>query len=157
MLITYRYWSRQFKKKQEAKRSGYMTDIPQLGPEVFVDDVDAGQSSKAAAAASLLSPLDIPTSPFLAHGMDGARRARSDSLGGGSPGPSPRLSPHRPTNSAYSFDGTELIEPPGSGNSTRRNSAVSTENVLDVLDNSAWGESIRRSFTTKRADNRGSS
>jgi len=134
-----------------------MTDIPQLGPEVFVDDIDTGKQPQPSGA-TLLSPLDVPTSsPFLAHGLDGARRNRSDSLGAGSPGPSPRLSPHRPTNSAFSFDGTELIEPPGSGNNSRRNSAVSTENVLDVLDNSAWGESIRRSFTTKRPDKRGSS
>jgi len=136
-----------------------MTDIPQLGPEVFVDDVDVSKQHAQSASATLLSPLDLPTtSPFLAHGMESAIRNRSDSLGG-SPGPSPGLSPHRPANSisGYSFDGTELIEPPGSGNSTRRNSAISNENVLDVLDNSAWGDSIRRSFTTKRPDKRGSS
>jgi hypothetical protein len=34
------------------------------------------------------------------------------------------------------------------GNRSRQNSAVSAADVLEVLDNSAWGESIRRSFTT---------
>lgn len=136
-----------------------MTYVPQLGPEVFVEDVDAAPAKPSSGAAqSLLSPLDIPPqSPFLTHGMDGARRNRTDSVSGSSPGASPRLSPHRTTNSAFSFDGTELNEPPGSGNSSRRNSAVSAENVLDVLDNSAWGESIRRSFTMRRPDNRSSS
>ena len=159
MLTRFRYWSRWFKKQQERKRSGHMTDIPQLGPEVYIDDVDAERQKKQSSGAKLLSPLGLPTSsPFLAHGMDGARKHRSDSPGGGSPGTSPRLSPHRPTNSssAFSFDGTELVEPPGSGNSSRRNSAVSSENVLDVLD--IWGgESIRRSFTTTRPEKRGSS
>jgi voltage-dependent calcium channel len=33
---------------------------------------------------------------------------------------------------------------------SRANSNVSAQDVLEVLDNSVWGESIRRSFTTKR-------
>lgn len=35
---------------------------------------------------------------------------------------------------------------------SRANSAVSAADVLEVLDNSAWGESIRRSFTQRRRD-----
>jgi len=38
----------------------------------------------------------------------------------------------------------------GAGGRSRANSAVSAQDVLDVLDNSAWGESIRRSFTMRR-------
>ncbi|KAF2145335.1 uncharacterized protein K452DRAFT_294991 [Aplosporella prunicola CBS 121167] len=34
---------------------------------------------------------------------------------------------------------------------SRRHSSVSAQDVLDVLDNSIWGESIRRSFTVKRS------
>ena len=33
----------------------------------------------------------------------------------------------------------------------RQESAVSAQDVMDVLDNSAWGESIRRSFTMRRS------
>ncbi|KUJ20384.1 BcCCH1, calcium channel protein [Mollisia scopiformis] len=170
------YWSRRFRKHLESKRSGRMTDIPQLGPEVFVDDDDIAKQAR-----TKVSPLLSPPSPmdksdtrssFIAHGLDGAaRHRRGSSLGGqlppgplspGSPGispgvsprGSPQLSPHRPTNSAYSFEGGELTEGAGSAHSSRRGSAVTAENVLEVLDNSAWGESIRRSFTMRRP-NRG--
>jgi len=37
------------------------------------------------------------------------------------------------------------------GGRSRANSAVSHQDVLDVLDSSAWGESIRRSFTLRRS------
>lgn len=152
-----------------------MTDIPQLGPEVFVDDVDDNSKQARATVSPLLSPpspLDLsdPRSSFIAHGLDAARHQRGSSLGqftqgplgplspgspGISPGVSPRgspqLSPHRPTNSAYSFEDGELTEAAaGSAHSSRRGSAVTAENVLEVLDNSAWGESIRRSFTMRR-------
>ncbi|KAF2002857.1 hypothetical protein P154DRAFT_124470 [Amniculicola lignicola CBS 123094] len=40
------------------------------------------------------------------------------------------------------------------GGRSRQNSAVSAADVLEVLDNSAWGESIRRSFTTRRSSGR---
>ena len=36
------------------------------------------------------------------------------------------------------------------GSRSRGNSNVTAQDVLDVLDNSAWGESIRRSFTLRR-------
>lgn len=161
------------------KKSGRMTDIPQLGPEVFVDDVDDISKQAKSTVSPMLSPLLSPPSPmdigdprssFIAHGLDGAaRHRRGSSLGqlgpfspgspGVSPGVSPRnspqLSPHRPTNSAYSFEGGELTEgAAGSAHSSRRGSSVTAENVLEVLDNSAWGESIRRSFTMRRP-NRG--
>lgn len=136
-----------------------MTDIPQLGPEVFIDHEDDMTKQGRVSANELLSPNDITTqSPFISHGLDGVRWQRAGEAGssGGSPGISPRLSPHRPSNSALSFDGS-IPSPTGSASSSRRGSAVSAENVLEVLDNSAWGESIRRSFTTRRPNNRGSS
>lgn len=45
-------------------------------------------------------------------------------------------------------------EPAAPGNRSRQNSAVSAADVLEVLDNSAWGESIRRSFTQRRSAGR---
>jgi hypothetical protein len=146
-----------------------MTDIPQLGPEVYVDDEgDIGKQAKTTAS-PLLSPLDInnPRNSFITHGLGVAHRRRGTdaSISGppspGSPRVSPQLSPHRPTNSAFNFDGGELSGGGGggggSGQSSRRGSAVSAENVLEVLDNSAWGESIRRSFTMRRPSRGGSS
>ncbi len=156
-----RYWSRRFRQHMENKRSGRMTTIPQLGPEVFVDDETDNTKQAKATVSPFLSPMDISDqrSSFITHGLDGAARLRSGSIGAhgpaspGSPGiapkHSPQLSPHRATNSAFSFEG-EQLSPAGSAHSSRRGSAVSAENVLEVLDNSAWGESIRRSFTMRR-------
>lgn len=45
-----------------------------------------------------------------------------------------------------------LVEP--TSTRSRQNSAVSAADVLEVLDNSAWGESIRRSFTQRRSSGR---
>jgi voltage-dependent calcium channel len=149
----------------ERKKSGRMTDVPQLGPEVYVDDEhDTSKQTARATVSPLLSPEAADTrSSFITHGLEGAMRSRRGTdasmtgypLSPRSPGLSPQLSPHRPTNSAYSFEGGELGGGDGSNHSSRRGSAA--ENVLEVLDNSAWGESIRRSFTMRRPSRRGSS
>ena len=160
----------------ERKKSGRMTDVPQLGPEVYVDDErDKRKQTTRATASPLLSPDAADTrNSFITHGLDGAMRTRRGTdasmtaypLSPHSPGISPRispqlsprLSPHRPTNSAFSFEGGELGtggSPGGSNHSSRRGSAA--ENVLEVLDNSAWGESIRRSFTMRRPSKGGAS
>jgi hypothetical protein len=155
----------------ERKRSGRMTTIPQLGPEVYVDDADDITKQARATVSPLLSPVNIedPRTSFISHGLDGARRYRGSdanvgssggTLSAGSPGISPQLSPHRPSNSAFSFEGGE---PPGgdsgpsSRHSSRRGSAVDETELLSALDNSAWADSMRRSFTMRRPNNRGSS
>jgi hypothetical protein len=135
-----------------------MTDIPQLGPEVYVDDEGDITKQAKSSGSPFLSPLDIsdPRGSFITHGLDAAlrRRGTDASLRGplspGSPGLSAQLSPHEATNSASSFEGGELGGGTGSREHSRRGSAVSAENVLEVLDNSAWGERIRRSFTIRR-------
>ena len=133
-----------------------MTDIPQLGPEVYVDDEDDIGKQPRKTVSPLLSPMDIsgPRSSFITHGLDavGPAPQPTPNFYGGPPSPSripPQLSPHRATNSAFSL---ESGDPAGgaSAGSSRRGSNVSAENVLEVLDNSAWGESIRRSFTMRR-------
>jgi hypothetical protein len=152
-----------------------MTAVPNLGPEIYVEDEeDLAKRAKeraSARASERLSPHDgamDPRSSFITHGLDGAYRHRtgesSSSLGGfgafggplspRSPQRSPKLSPHRPTNSNFSFEADQQLSAPNSAASSRRGSDVSAENVLQVLDNSAWGESIRRSFTVKRPDQR---
>lgn len=147
----------------EKKKSGRMTDIPNLGPEIYVDDSHDITKQSRPTVSPLLSPMDAsdPRSSFITHGLDGARQRRGtnaslcDFVSPGSPGISPRISPqlsphhHKATNSAFSFEGGELGGgSTGSGDNSRRGSAA--ENVLEVLDNSAWGESIRRSFTMRR-------
>ncbi len=99
-----------------------------------------------------------------------SRSSRSGSV-------SPQLSPHRPGHSPshsyghspshsgdsafqWGYDGAGGNLSPMGGNSpvggrSRAGSAVDRQNVLDVFDNSAWGESIRRSFTLSRRATRG--
>ena len=152
-----------------------MTDVPQLGPEVYIDDERETRKQTARAAATLLSPGAADTrNSFITYGLDGAMRVSrgidpsttayppSPRSPGTSPRMDPQLSPrllsHRPTNSAVNFEGGDLVtggHAGGSNHSSRRGSAA--ENVLDVLDNSAWGESIRRSFTMRRPSKGGSS
>lgn len=149
-----------------------MTNVPQFAvPEIFVND-DAEPSKKQAnvTVTPLLSPNDISenrtswndgTSTSPTEGSSTAlhhrRRGTGETIGSprspraGSPiSPSyasPQLSPNHPSYPPVPrSDGEE----PGSASSSRRGSAVSAENVLEVLDNSVWGESIRRSFTTRR-------
>ncbi|PQE25780.1 ion transporter protein [Rutstroemia sp. NJR-2017a BBW] len=68
------YWSRRFRQHMERKKSGRMTDIPQLGPEVYVDDEDTLNKQRKAAASPLLSPTDITDTrnSFITYGLDGA-------------------------------------------------------------------------------------
>ncbi|KAF7868666.1 hypothetical protein EAF04_005196 [Stromatinia cepivora] len=171
------YWSRRFRKHMERKKSGRMTDIPQLGPEVYVDDVETSTKKhkpSTSISGSLLSPTDITDSrnSFITYGLDGSplrqRRGTDASINTAFPSMSsavsPTLSPlqaHGAPGSAFSFEGVSMGEGTGAAGissvaSSRRGSAVSAENVLEVLDNSAWGESIRRSFTMRRPGKRSS-
>jgi len=120
--------------------------------------------------------LSLGASGFDAHSVspDYALGNRGDPRGGSLSNPnrgdrSPRLSPHRPSysdgGSAHSDAGWGYDRSLGASaspvdrgedvhNRSRQNSNVSAQDVLDVLDNSAWGESIRRSFTRRRSYNR---
>jgi hypothetical protein len=131
-----------------------MTDIPQFEvPEIIVEDDDGGQGSS--------NPFDHDASPQMSathtpdrqsafrevFGLDGSFQYPESGSALSSPARSPRLTPHRPTNSAYSFE----IQDPTSPRHSRQGSGVSAENVLEVFSESAWGESLRRSFTQRRS------
>ena len=160
----------------ERKRAQRMTDVPQLGPEVFFDDSHSRDIARPA------PPPVSPFSPFLApwepepdfsHAREftGRRRRETETsivatpmeyVGAGFPaGPSraPSQRPaqgqsHKATQSAYSFDTGELNDTiEGTGH---RRGGSTAQNVLEVLDNSAWGASIRRSFTLRRPNADGS-
>lgn len=61
--------------------------------------------------------------------------------------------------SSRSRSGTLSIDGAAAAGNTpgrsRAGSAVSARDVLDVLEGSAWGESIRRSFTTRKSEDGG--
>jgi len=104
-------------------------------------------------------------------------RHRNHSVGGSpsrsehSSNVSTQLTPHRPGHSpshsgdsalqwGLGYDGTGESTSPVGGLSpvagrSRAGSAVDRQDVLDVFDNSAWGESIRRSFTVGRRATQG--
>ncbi|KAL6706496.1 calcium channel protein [Coniothyrium glycines] len=169
------YWARRFRRAMEQKKQGRMATIPQFTvPEIFIDDEDitnAQRAQQSAPGSPLFSPQDLyapdrrgsegraPSPP----GLDiSPARSRANSIQQtptgspirGSPGASPfgtSADGEWQFASALSRPPSPLEPDAGPGDSrSRANSAVSAADVLEVLDNSAWGESIRRSFTTKR-------
>ncbi|RFU33099.1 hypothetical protein B7463_g3252, partial [Scytalidium lignicola] len=158
------YWSRKFRQHMEKRKSSRLTAVPQLGPEVFVDDDEAEISKppKSPIATTLSTDAEDTRNSFISHGLSSASRHRrgtttaSGSAPGSGSGISPQLSPNRATITGFSLPGEEFdgVGEGNSANSSRRSSGVSAENVLEVLDNSAWGESIRRSFTMRRPNDR---
>ncbi|KAI9677265.1 MAG: calcium channel protein [Trizodia sp. TS-e1964] len=173
------YWSRRFRRAVEANRSARMTTIPTFTvPEIFVDDDDEVRAANTDNRA--LSPMSFTEfssrtpatgSEARSENSGAALRSRNrrevppyiaidgditDMSPRHSPGHSPRHSPQHPawTEAGHGagYGGSDW--PQGLGGSSsgheRQTSAVSAQDVLEVLDNSAWGESIRRSFTARR-------
>ena len=150
-----------------------MTGVPQLGvPEIFIDDEDEGPPQSLQGVSALddgtgWSPLASsadPAGPSSYH-----RRDPSQSASTRSPSTSPQRSPmsrqHRPglsvsdtyDNSSEWHSFARPLSPGGTraADHSRQNSVVSAQDVLEVLDQSAWGESIRRSFTARRRSRSG--
>ncbi|KAI5862713.1 Ion transport protein-domain-containing protein [Durotheca rogersii] len=157
------YWSRQFKRHLEKKRSARMTAIPQLDvPDIFVDDEDDRQRA-AQQRTTMAAPPAITTSSDLLAVADAARpqhRSWSSSADISTydssnrhplslPRATPSMPGHHSRNSALSFELQESGPP--SGENSRRGSSVSPAQVRELLDDSVWVESIRRSATIRRS------
>jgi len=171
------YWARRFRRAMEQKKQGRMATIPQFTvPEIFIDDediTDAQRGQSSANGSPLFSPQDLyaPSprtsagrSPPPPHLQFDQTRSRNNSIQQTPTGSPTRASTQPP--SPFSLTGSEqdwqfasalsrppspLEADPGQADArSRANSAVSAASVLEVLDNSAWGESIRRSFTQRR-------
>jgi voltage-dependent calcium channel len=133
-------------------KSARMTDIPQFEvPEIIVDDESQRQPSQQTDTdgSPLFSATHIPSRHNAFNevfGFDGNYSYPEAVSATSSPARSPRLAPHQLSNSGHSFDLQEPISPAHS----RQGSNVSAENVLEVFSESAWGESLRRSFTMRR-------
>ena len=173
------FWSRQFRSRNDFRHSARMVNIPQFAvPEIFVDDQDV-VSPQTDVFPPGVTPMDGSPRGRPSLDLNGLRR-RGDS---GSPSRSrsnsgsvsPHLSSHRPAHSPsrsatsgdfqWSYDGPADgtspiggLSPSGGispvGGRSRAGSSVDRQNVLDVFDNSAWGESIRKSFTVRRTGTR---
>lgn len=169
------YWTRRFRRASKARKPERTDKPPQFTvPEIFVDDITAADRHDVTPPPQ--SPIDLSPLQHGATGIDITRsttppqdaimRSRSNSIQlTPSQSPtrgSPLPSPHRPTDSSVSMDfpaagSLNISHPPPSptgqsseGVRSRANSNVSAQDMIDVLDNSAWGESIRRSFTLRR-------
>ncbi len=159
------FWARRFRSRHYSHESAIMTTVPQFAvPEIFIEDQDADSPH----------PENVPSSQFhdqfpadsrrqrLSLETGGLRR-RGDSATGSPPRAgrsgtvSPQLSPHRPSPSdgSPSFQWGDGADDGGTAGRSRAGSTVSPQDVLQVFDDSAWGESIRRSFTVRRSGTRG--
>ena len=174
------YYSRKFKRHMDAKRAGRMTAIPQLDvPEILVDSEEqrageeqrtgrsrARSSAATAGGTSLLSPSSSRAQhhgSWTGHGTD---LSSYDSSYGhplaGPPTSPPTATGHRSHTSAFSFELSEPGEAAGDGadeatNIPDRGSSVDPAMVRDMLDDSIWVESLRRSATTMKKSGWGSS
>lgn len=161
------FWSRRFRSRMDFRQSARMMTVPQFAvPEIFIEDQDPDSPQNDAFPPSPtggISPMDTRR-PSL---DTGAFHLRADSRSGSPPrspkqtgNVSPRTSSHRPSPSqgSASFQwGYDEPDESGMGGRSRAGSSVDRQNVLEVFDNSAWGESIRRSFTLRRSGTRGRS
>ncbi|KAK5987704.1 Calcium-channel protein cch1 [Cladobotryum mycophilum] len=148
------YWSRKFKQHMERKRAARLSAIPQLRvPDILIDEGEEGALDRNRTQASATTRLDESArhlkksawsteitvhDPTQHHPLSLPRLQPINSHQSGAP-------------SAFSF---ELYEPDADGEASgemgRRGSAVSALSVTpaqDMLDDSVWVDSIRRSAT----------
>lgn len=169
------YWSRRFKRERAARSASRMGGPPQMAvPEIFVEDPDDSVESKGG-----IRIKDFPENISLTPPRDGKRESSTSSYEAGrsssvasslrrresrsnspvgldrSPNAGPHLAADRQPFEDTSYHGAAGVRRSQSPtrlvpSHSRQGSSVSALGVLDSLDNSAWGESIRRSFTMRR-------
>ncbi|OKO94604.1 Calcium-channel protein cch1 [Penicillium subrubescens] len=176
------YWSREFRRACDRKKSSRMTAVPQFTvPEIYVDDPveeDPEEHAPGVMTPRTQPDPDSPFAPMLSPTSTSHRRAESSPTGrrndlprldttfsgraSGASTPtewssiSPSRTPRRMYGDRVSFESGERDESNPRADHSRQNSAISVQDVMHSLDNSAWGESIRRSFTQRRPGDRSS-
>lgn len=173
------YWSREFRRAIERKKSSRMTDVPQFKvPEIFVDD--PGDIDEEEQAPGTMTPQTQPETessfaPMLSPSSSIHRRVESSpaerrvelprldtnltgrSSGGSTPPEWSSITLSRTPHHMYGERGSSASseqESPSGGDHSRQDSTMSVREVINSLDNSAWGESLRRSFTQRRSGDR---
>lgn len=172
------YWSRRFRRELAARGASRMGAPPQISvPEIFVENPDdtldsshgtlpmdftetapltASEGVERASSSSGYDPGRAASTDYSIR-----RDSRSNTPTGleSSPNVSPYLAPQHLQAVGTSYHGARVgrrsespgrLSPAPSPSHSRQGSSVSALGMLDSLDNSAWGESIRRSFTTRR-------
>ncbi|KAJ5091744.1 hypothetical protein NUU61_006614 [Penicillium alfredii] len=171
------YWSREFRRRIDRRKSGRMSIVPQFTvPEIFVDDPGDSDGAEKPAPGTMtpqtqpdlngtVPPMLSPASHRRVESSPTGRRSDlppidtnlvGRSSGGSTPTEWSSISPSRTPRRMYgergSFDASEPRSSHSGPDHSRHNSAMSVQGVMDSLDNSAWGESLRRSFTQRRPD-----
>ena len=155
----------------DRKRSSRMASVPQIDiPDIYVDDGDDGDDGKAKkefdeydnAPASPVSPTHLSVdgaSPGHARGLSAQSNSAWRVSGANHPLSFPRSASSTPsppgTPSGFGFEIQDTSPRRRSGELSRPTSAVSPSQARDMLEDSVWLDSIRRS-TTKRRSERGS-
>lgn len=156
------YWARKFKKHIEKKKSARMTAIPQLDvPDIFVDD-DARQKTPQRSTIAATPRSHTAAADFLAASdamrpqtMSWASSTNIQPYDASSSHPlsAPRASPSNTTRPGHSSSFSFELQEAGtlSGENSRRGSSVSPAQVRELLNDSVWVESIRRSATVRQS------
>ncbi|WXC55621.1 hypothetical protein SNK03_001563 [Fusarium graminearum] len=164
------YYTRQFKKHLMRKQSARMTAVPQLNiPEIMVENDLSEDETGRAESRSPLSPASRPSSVDAGEPRNwlGSVDLSLHDTSWSHPLSFPRAAPPSPTvptqPSAFSFE-IEEDEPQQPTAQARTSAPTGREsNHLDptsplqvrgMLDDSVWGESIRRSATVRQTQNR---
>lgn len=161
-MIFSSYWARKFKRHIAKKKLGRMTAVPQLDvPDIFVEDENQrlhppqrstlavtprrpSQSSEFLGASNAARPLHNSWNSSAGTGYDSSSAHPLSE-----PRAAPSMPRHNTQMSAFSF---ELQEPgTSSAGNSRRGSSVSPAQVRELLDDSVWVESIRRSATIRKS------
>ncbi|WYZ42990.1 hypothetical protein EsH8_VI_000689 [Colletotrichum jinshuiense] len=156
------YWTRKFKKHIDMRKSARMTAIPQLDiPHILVDDDEPQRkSSPVAGTGQTRSALLTVDDAHKSWSASGSTDMSSHDADYQHPLSFPRSGPttpgHQSTHSAFSFELQEGGQ--SSAQSSRRGSAVSPvqspvspAQVNNMLDDSIWLESIRRTATVRKS------
>ena len=139
---------------------GPLVDMPSVSPQdespTRLPSIDAPGIRRRSPSpqGSFRSEISAAGSPQLRPSLDPYSGSRS-------PGRSPRHSPSASAEGAINwtlsaqpdadYDGASSPNLSPQGGRSRAHSSVDRQNVLDVFEDSAWGESMRRSFTNRRS------
>jgi voltage-dependent calcium channel len=145
----------------DARHYSRMVEVPQFSiPEIYVEQDDEEGGNGAQATTTTEGPLSPGHSR---NPSTGPAQNDGSAVAEGSPSlTSPiqsewthlgTLAPSREGNTLSSSygDGGDVGNSESRTGRPRGESSVSVQGVMDSLDSSAWGESIRRSFTQRRS------
>lgn len=156
------YWSRRFRRHVDSKGDSRIVSVPQFSvPEIYIEDDEfldqdntPEQAEREVAMLSPTSPAGSPRSTRILPRIDtniSPEGSRNSSLA-----PTPTRAEWSNINPALSpvvspilYDSGEPVEP--THRQEEEHDSTFVRDVMDSLDNSAWGESIRRSFTLRRS------